>query len=988
MSNVPKKNNPRNNNKKNHASGTRGVRSVRLSSHTDTYKSVNSTDTKNHKQTFSSDNLKKLGEKGEEERVKHQNEPVKDDPSTIIPNPEGVDSTDYNETGKLKTSGTLFFRLEFPSEVEKRTTDNSPLSIIIKVIDEFLSAIFEHYDYYEKSHKWLIGSHRVPPGPAMEASTSSLSPPSTSSSSSLKSEDDKGKYLKGKSSKPAFHGSIILQYDQREPYKGCYLLQLVSSNRDHSNNSDDDDSFLEYKMQLHDFFQKLMKKFVDLDGPKVIAFDTGWNKRSRAETTDKFDSNHQVIVNTLSSKQQKQNHSSLTSIPPLAYAAAQGDLEKCTNLLAEMKPDHFNCRIQKDNALIFACRSGHVSIVSMLLTRGADVLTKYKPYDATGIHYALKYGYPRIIELLLREPDPIRKDVVNSTDYRGRNSLHFAVANEKIGLEIIQSLVNAGANVDCLDHNKCTPLHIAVANKREEIVNYLMNEKGADVSLKNSDGLTPFTMAKQEGFGIIRKLFRDVDTADDVDEESHEIDDRSKEEQLKDIPNELKPLDCFDNVLINVLHLTATGKLCERNEFEKSTYVAEVANQLICERCDILRKIQQQQEKGLLSKMFLEYVKRFSKHHNARNIEGDEVEGMEQMTIQPQSHLPEANPFMMILDLPSYQVIQALHNEILAQSSTTDTNSSTTNIFDNIRQAITDSESDSKSLEQREITTPSSTYDVIPSQVQEVLSDASRLGTSLSWKDRQNVLKYLHDIIASKYVYNINDRILSIMKVLAYEICNYSSNDNLYEAIRALYLLSTAGYAYANKVFEIEVIPHLCDLIRDSPYDERDIANYSMRIIKSLYEVNVFKLANNILKARPKFFIERMNSKWNITINEDTSDDIDYDRKSNNANCMSEVDKWRERERIKRRKVCYSFINSQIHKNKNKAIDARHMKVEDNESQSGPQELGDLEIKEDKKLRGFFDDFRRKFCISLARVKTDEGSERNLISELGLNVLD
>ncbi len=153
MSNVPKKNNPRNNNKKNHASGTRSVRSVRLSSHTDTYKSVNSTDTKNHKQTFSSDNLKKLGEKGEEERVKHQNEPVKDDPSTIIPNPEGVDSTDYNETGKLKTSGTLFFRLEFPSEVEKRTTDNSPLSIIIKVIDEFLSAIFEHYDYYEKSHK-------------------------------------------------------------------------------------------------------------------------------------------------------------------------------------------------------------------------------------------------------------------------------------------------------------------------------------------------------------------------------------------------------------------------------------------------------------------------------------------------------------------------------------------------------------------------------------------------------------------------------------------------------------------------------------------------------------------------------------------------------------------------------------------------------------------------------------------------------------------
>ncbi|KAJ7896953.1 ankyrin repeat-containing domain protein, partial [Mycena leptocephala] len=56
--------------------------------------------------------------------------------------------------------------------------------------------------------------------------------------------------------------------------------------------------------------------------------------------------------------------------------------------------------------------------------------------------------------------------------------------------DIVRFLVDKQAEVDLVDNNGCTPLHIAVSAGHDEIVQELVGA-GADVTKQNSKGLTP-----------------------------------------------------------------------------------------------------------------------------------------------------------------------------------------------------------------------------------------------------------------------------------------------------------------------------------------------------------------------------------------------------------------------------------------------------------------------------------------------------------------
>lgn len=81
----------------------------------------------------------------------------------------------------------------------------------------------------------------------------------------------------------------------------------------------------------------------------------------------------------------------------------------------------------------------------------------------------------------------------------------------------IRFFLKLGANVNKQDSNGNTPLHLAVALRKRQIVQTLV-EAGADLSVANVHGLTPWNLAlasKPRDVEIIRMLVRPADSDDD-----------------------------------------------------------------------------------------------------------------------------------------------------------------------------------------------------------------------------------------------------------------------------------------------------------------------------------------------------------------------------------------------------------------------------------------------------------------------------------------
>jgi ankyrin repeat protein len=74
----------------------------------------------------------------------------------------------------------------------------------------------------------------------------------------------------------------------------------------------------------------------------------------------------------------------------------------------------------------------------------------------------------------------------------GKTALHYAV--EKKNIEIIDALLEKGANINAIDNNGNTPLHLALEELDKEFLKYLL-EKSPDINLKNNDGYSVINLA-------------------------------------------------------------------------------------------------------------------------------------------------------------------------------------------------------------------------------------------------------------------------------------------------------------------------------------------------------------------------------------------------------------------------------------------------------------------------------------------------------------
>lgn len=106
------------------------------------------------------------------------------------------------------------------------------------------------------------------------------------------------------------------------------------------------------------------------------------------------------------------------------------------------------------SAVMWATRHGHIQIVQILIQCGADIHYVSKR-DGNALHYAAFFGQTDIGALLIANG----LSVDSRDPMWQRTPLHVAASNLRLGFA--QMLIDAGANINALDHFGITPLDCA-----------------------------------------------------------------------------------------------------------------------------------------------------------------------------------------------------------------------------------------------------------------------------------------------------------------------------------------------------------------------------------------------------------------------------------------------------------------------------------------------------------------------------------------------
>lgn len=135
-----------------------------------------------------------------------------------------------------------------------------------------------------------------------------------------------------------------------------------------------------------------------------------------------------------------------------------------------------------------AAAKADLRTTARMLDREPSLLEARNPLDETPLHMAVTSGSTDMVQLLLD-----RGADVNAEDKTGLTPLHIAAwwtATNRA-----QQLLDAGADPNLQDHFGDTPLHVAAMQGRQAMTVFLARH-GSRLDVKNDDGRTPLELAK------------------------------------------------------------------------------------------------------------------------------------------------------------------------------------------------------------------------------------------------------------------------------------------------------------------------------------------------------------------------------------------------------------------------------------------------------------------------------------------------------------
>ena len=188
---------------------------------------------------------------------------------------------------------------------------------------------------------------------------------------------------------------------------------------------------------------------------------------------------------------------------PLMMAACVCGVNLVKELL-DGGADIHACDQDGNNALLEAAHGSNTDVIKLLLQRGANAYTTNHQGEnalmraAKGILNPIR---PTLALFLAHGLD------INSRDHKGRTALHHSVAviMEMGDVEAVHALLDAGADIEALDHEGNTPLLVAVGDHYLGGTKALL-ERGADVNAKNAEGKTALDIATAAGYEEISAL--------------------------------------------------------------------------------------------------------------------------------------------------------------------------------------------------------------------------------------------------------------------------------------------------------------------------------------------------------------------------------------------------------------------------------------------------------------------------------------------------
>lgn len=158
------------------------------------------------------------------------------------------------------------------------------------------------------------------------------------------------------------------------------------------------------------------------------------------------------------------------------------------------------------NALLFSLAEQlDPTITGLLINRGADCNVRYR--DLTPLIFAIVgQGSKRpekdvvtIVSLIIQG----RGDVNGKAHSHGATALMFAA---QLGYnEVIELLLNSGANINDRDNEGMTALMFAVSGQNKSGISRLL-KRGANAGLKDNKGYTALAIAQEAGFRDIVAL--------------------------------------------------------------------------------------------------------------------------------------------------------------------------------------------------------------------------------------------------------------------------------------------------------------------------------------------------------------------------------------------------------------------------------------------------------------------------------------------------